>query len=193
VSGSVSENTNTPPASLSAGRTCGDCRLCCKLPDIPELSKPRDRWCQNASRERGTEGCTIYNDRPQVCREFSCAWLSGLGKEQDRPDKLGVMWQPLDLPDGRPGIGVVEARPGALDKPRARMWLQTFENAKPGQVVVRRYEHPVFQMPTIGGRTEAAPSSQIEPRPGLAVRVSGGPPIPGAAARLARAGSTVPA
>ncbi|MEM1183809.1 MAG: hypothetical protein AAGI53_02295 [Planctomycetota bacterium] len=134
------------PKNLSQGRSCGSCRVCCKLPDIPELDKPRDTWCRFSAKSKGAPGCTRYEARPDVCREFECAWLSGLGDADDRPDKLGVLWQPLDLPDGRRGLGIVEARPGALNEPRARAWLERFERAKPGRIVVRRYEHPVFQV-----------------------------------------------
>ncbi len=191
--------------SLTMGRSCGDCRVCCKLPDIPELNKPRDSWCPSISKSKakGCGGCGRYETRPQVCRDFSCGWLSGLGEEQDRPDKLGVLWQPLELPDGRPGLGVVEARPGALNEPRAQAWLEHFNRAKPGQVVVRKHEHPVFQMvgltverkaPEIGLRSRLV-AAQVEARPGF----EGTGTVPAAArgagmlAEAARTGATVPA
>ncbi len=176
--------------SLTMGRSCGDCRVCCKLPDIPELSKPRDTWCQHASKAKGPGGCTQYESRPGVCREFSCGWLSGLGEAQDRPDRLGVLWQPLELPDGRPGMGVVEARPGALNEPRAQAWLEHFNRSKPGQVVVRKHEHPVFQMvgltverrtPEIGLRSPLV-AAQVEARPGFegtGTRAGWGPAVAG--------------
>ena len=56
-------------------RTCGTCSLCCKLPSVSELNKPVDTWCKHAAPGRG--GCMIYADRPQNCRGFICAWLSG--------------------------------------------------------------------------------------------------------------------
>jgi len=156
--------------NLSGGRSCGGCRVCCKLPDIPELNKPRDTWCRHAVKRKGVPGCSVYADRPDVCREFECAWLSGLGDDADRPDRLGVLWQPLELPDGRPGIGVVEARPGALNEPRAKMWLERFERAKPGQVVVRKFENPVFQLTglTVGGSPLASGSIEVRPSPAVA-------------------------
>jgi hypothetical protein len=37
------------------------------------------------------ERCSIYETRPEACRAYSCAWLHGLGAEQDRPDKCGIL------------------------------------------------------------------------------------------------------
>lgn len=155
-----------------AERACGDCRICCKLPDIPELNKPRDTWCRHTSLRDGTPGCSIYDDRPGVCREFRCAWLDGLGTDRDRPDKLGVMWQPIRVPDGTaegaPGLAFVETRPGALQEPRVRALLAEFTARKPGQIVVRRSGHPRFEaVPmTLERRAiDAKPASVIESKP----------------------------
>ncbi len=65
-------------------RACGACTLCCKVMGIKALDKPRDVWCSHASRG----GCSIYADRPEECRTFSCLWLleENLGPEW-KPDK----------------------------------------------------------------------------------------------------------
>ena len=63
--------------------TRGNCSLCCKLQAIPELDKPADKWCQHCRPGKG--GCSIYNDRPNVCQAYMCLWLDGL---------LGDEWQP---------------------------------------------------------------------------------------------------
>jgi hypothetical protein len=57
----------------ASGRSCGECSLCCKLPRIPVLNKPAGKWCKHARPGKG--GCSIYNDRPDVCRGFACEWL----------------------------------------------------------------------------------------------------------------------
>jgi hypothetical protein len=54
------------------GRQCGSCSLCCKVLVIPELSKPAGPWCEHCNPGRG---CSIYADRPPVCRAFGCQWL----------------------------------------------------------------------------------------------------------------------
>jgi len=54
------------------GRSCGTCTLCCYLPGVVELNKPRNTWCQHC--EQG-KGCKIYAERPESCRAWSCGWL----------------------------------------------------------------------------------------------------------------------
>jgi hypothetical protein len=70
---------------LVAGRSCGQCSLCCKLPRIGELDKPAGDWCTHCAPGRG--GCKIYQDRPSECRNFYCAWRLS--------PELGPEWRPL--------------------------------------------------------------------------------------------------
>jgi hypothetical protein len=72
-----------------AAKQCGTCSLCCKTMVIPELKKPKDRWCPNFARGRG---CAIYADRPPSCRDFTCYWLldPALGPEW-KPDKCKMV------------------------------------------------------------------------------------------------------
>ena len=61
--------------SMSSGapaRECGECTLCCKVMGIGELEKPAGVWCAHCKSNRG---CSIYETRPQECRDFVCAWL----------------------------------------------------------------------------------------------------------------------
>jgi hypothetical protein len=55
-------------------RACGTCSLCCKLPYVGVLNKPIDTWCPHARPGHG--GCSIYADRPSICRTFVCGWLA---------------------------------------------------------------------------------------------------------------------
>jgi hypothetical protein len=57
------------------GRKCGSCSLCCKLLDIEDedITKPAHTWCQHCRPGHG--GCSIYRQRPLVCRAFACQWL----------------------------------------------------------------------------------------------------------------------
>lgn len=54
-------------------RTCRDCGLCCTHMAVKELDKPVGVRCVHL---RGTR-CSRYETRPQICREFECAWLQG--------------------------------------------------------------------------------------------------------------------
>ena len=46
--------------------------MCCKLPRIPVLDKPAGEWCRHCT---PGVGCNIYDERPQMCREFFCQWI----------------------------------------------------------------------------------------------------------------------
>lgn len=57
------------------GRSCGQCSLCCKLPFIEApLFKSAGVWCQHCRPGKG--GCSIYDARPDPCRDFLCLWLA---------------------------------------------------------------------------------------------------------------------
>ncbi|PYE98160.1 hypothetical protein C8J35_104136 [Rhizobium sp. PP-F2F-G38] len=80
---SAPQATGLPPADGTA-RHCRTCTLCCRLPDIDALDKPANAWCRHCVAERG---CTIYAERPALCRDFLCAWMT-------KPD-LEPEWDPL--------------------------------------------------------------------------------------------------
>ena len=64
---------------------CGGCNMCCKIPDIVELSKPRNQWCSHCDIGKG---CRIYETRPVPCREFECLWLESQREKQPLPPEL---------------------------------------------------------------------------------------------------------
>ncbi len=65
-------------------RSCGSCSMCCKFFYIPEVNKLPNEWCQFC--KPGKQACTIYADRPKVCKDFECEW-----KMQQ---SLGDEWYP---------------------------------------------------------------------------------------------------
>jgi hypothetical protein len=79
MSGETKMPNNVP------ARTCGDCSLCCKLARVDELDKPAGVWCRHCAPGRG--GCTIYETRPNVCRNWACSWIVD--------SRLGPEWYPL--------------------------------------------------------------------------------------------------
>jgi len=76
-------------SSIVAGRACNACTLCCRLPDIDHFDKPADEWCLHCV---AGQGCSIYAERPSVCREFLCLWMTDhdLGEEWE-PSRSHVM------------------------------------------------------------------------------------------------------
>jgi hypothetical protein len=97
-------------------RSCGGCTACCTALGVVELKKKMWVRCD----EECTSGCSIYDNRPQSCRDFTCLWLTGNieGDERRRPDQLGLIFvgqgkkfKEIDIPV----IGVWEIRPDALN------------------------------------------------------------------------------
>ncbi|USN98833.1 MAG: hypothetical protein H6810_11840 [Phycisphaeraceae bacterium] len=132
------DSRESPTAQRAQGRDCGTCRACCTVFDVPDVDKPRNVLCPHADRTGSDLGCTIYTDRPDVCRAFECAWKQGLAGENDRPDKLGVLFYLIPLNDRRPGLGVVETTPGAFERKPVQQLLRLFNGRKPGRIMVRR-------------------------------------------------------
>ena len=76
---------------LVAGRTCGECVVCCVIPHVqaPTFTKEAGVMCQHCS----GSNCTIYEDRPSQCRDFYCLWRRvGTMPDELRPDRTGVMF-----------------------------------------------------------------------------------------------------
>lgn len=55
---------------------CGSCSLCCKILWIPELDKKAGVWCKHC-KPGNKKPCSIYENRPTLCRTFQCAWVKG--------------------------------------------------------------------------------------------------------------------
>lgn len=103
---------SAPATTPHAG--CGTCTLCCKLLAVDAISKPACSWCPHAE---PTQGCTIYDERPQPCIDFECLWLRSQSRpkplpENLRPDRCRVV---LDgTADGDALVAHVDpTRPGA--------------------------------------------------------------------------------
>jgi len=70
---------------------CGSCNLCCILPKLPELNKEAGITCKYLCNT-----CTIYDNRPDACKEFSCAYHQmDKVSEKLRPDNCGIIFEKL--------------------------------------------------------------------------------------------------
>ena len=92
---------------------------------IPELGKPAGVPC--AYLRPG--GCAIYESRPIVCQRYSCLWLQGYLGDEDRPDKLGVLFVAFEE-DGQKLLGSYDLRPGARETTRANEALEELRNLR---------------------------------------------------------------
>lgn len=72
------------------GKNCGECTLCCKLLAVKEFKKPIGIMCEHCSPDHG---CTIYEDRPQRCRNFECLWLKSDLPGSLKPSNCGVIFR----------------------------------------------------------------------------------------------------
>ena len=69
-------------------RECGDCNLCCKwlyLNVDNELVRP-GRPCKYVGKS-----CTIHEKRPNVCRNYFCAYIQGVLPEWMKPSHCGII------------------------------------------------------------------------------------------------------
>lgn len=72
---------------------CEECRACCTVFEVEEISKPFGVPCQHLGPTPFGPGCTIYPDRPEPCKHFVCLWLDS----QRRPileDRMGEDLRP---------------------------------------------------------------------------------------------------
>ena len=110
---------------LPVTRSCGGCQACCVTLGVEELSKAAGHACSLLC----TAGCSVYDGRPQSCRDYTCLWLAGnFGSQRDRPDRLGVIAD-MSVPSATvlelrgKGFSVAclrEVRRGALESKRVR-------------------------------------------------------------------------
>lgn len=99
---------------LEFQRSCGECTACCVLPRIPigedsDLLEGKQGYtpCKYLRTHNCGTGCSIYSQRPQLCKDYRCLWRAGIiqGDERRRPDKLGLMFTLDEVEDK----GVIEA------------------------------------------------------------------------------------
>ena len=93
---------------LVPGRECGSCNVCCHQPLInaPGIQKPPGVLCSHWARD---VGCTIYAERPGVCRGHLCGWRTlGRFDESWRPDlsQIYIQVNAVAHPDFRDQVPV---------------------------------------------------------------------------------------
>ncbi len=71
-------------------RPCGECTACCAGMLIGEAYGNKfgyGKHCVFLVENK----CSIYATRPQVCRNYQCAWSQGLLPEWMKPSRCGVL------------------------------------------------------------------------------------------------------
>ena len=80
--------------------TCGSCTICCTALSIKEINKPEGVRCEHLTEQ----GCGIYNNRPEECRNYECGFLSYDLHRKLRPDRSGFI---IGFADTRLGPSIV--------------------------------------------------------------------------------------
>ena len=103
-------------------RPCDGCRACCSAMAVEELGKPNYTTCKYECEK----GCSIYGNHPGTCRAFFCLWKlpNWLLKENDRPDKLGVVFYVRTEGETKQ-LEIWELWPGAAKQPQVVSILTT--------------------------------------------------------------------
>jgi hypothetical protein len=119
------------PVIPVAGRSCGDCAMCCKLGTIQEVNKPDGQWCQHCSTRTK---CDIYATRPAVCADYYCVYMLGDLSEDWRPTKSKLMVSAML--DGSLTISVDASRPDAWKKEPYFSLIRQWSGQRPVKVFV---------------------------------------------------------
>jgi hypothetical protein len=137
----------TTEGTVLEGRNCDGCAMCCKLLIIDDFNKPSNEWCRHCNPKKG---CTIYDQRPQTCRNFNCGYLVIPGLSDDwKPAKCKFMIT-FDAPSNRIQILMDPTRPdGWRAEPyysRIKQWSKDAVAAR-GQVLVHANNRTIIVLP----------------------------------------------
>ena len=107
-------------------RDCGTCRECCVTCPVETLEKPAFTPCSKLNPDADACGaCTIYDQRPNECAAYECAWLVGEFGDEDRPDKSRILFEHTHLSQDGASPGPVVLLGMIIDKaPTAAQFLQ---------------------------------------------------------------------
>jgi len=96
-------------------RSCGGCTACCQVVPVRELGLKAHQGCPHIRDilHAAGPGCGIYSKRPRSCRLWNCGWLESDWADDLRPDRCGVVVDPmLDL-----------IKIDGVERPAAQLWV----------------------------------------------------------------------
>jgi len=133
---------------------CGPCTACCVHVPIPAgivapKAKPAGVTCPHLEEQ----GCARYDDRPDTCVRFHCAWLAdGTWPEAWRPHEAGLLCLREMMPNGTTASVVYETVAGRLNSPVAERIIAELQSTSAAVVIVDAQDHPT----TLPGRAAVA-------------------------------------
>lgn len=112
---------------------------------MPSLDKLPYSTCKHAC----ATGCASYTARPGECHDYRCLWLDdAVGDDDDRPDRLGLMFDLPSLIEDHPDYQGVQAICARELHPRAR------DDARAAAMLTRLARVMVVRLTSPAGRTE---------------------------------------
>jgi hypothetical protein len=79
------------------GKSCGSCTACCSSVPVKEIGLKAWTRCPHLhSLPSIHTGCSIYSRRPSSCRVWSCGWLVADWSDDLKPDRCGVIVDPME-------------------------------------------------------------------------------------------------
>lgn len=112
--------------------------MCCVVAAVPDLDKPAFTPCPLL--RTSPDGCcsvAAEPGRPDICAAYRCAWLDGLGTDDDRPDSIGAMFSINRTERGVIGFAI-ETEPDAMTT-SARDMAVTFARGHQMPLIVGAY------------------------------------------------------
>ena len=118
---------------------CGECTVCCTLSYVKELNKKPGETCKHCIEKTG---CGIYEQRPQECKEFECAYLeSGVTNISLRPDNCNVMFFKKS---DRIFVGAVVPNKSVSDIARGQ--IESFKQQGYSVVMIKLFAKPHIEL-----------------------------------------------
>jgi hypothetical protein len=108
-----------------SARQCGSCSACCTVLGVVEIDKDEFTPCSHVAPGSEEGGCAVYGSRPASCEAYECLWLAGaLPEDDDRPDKLGIVFSSNASPVLENYLQAAEVWPGAAGGDRAQALIK---------------------------------------------------------------------
>ena len=107
-------------------RPCDECNACCAGQLSGEVYG-RKFGCGKKCDFLIKGLCSIYNDRPKMCRDYQCAWTQHLFDEDLRPDKCGLMISVENDENEQKFFRIMEIRPNVASEVYERVTKRILE------------------------------------------------------------------
>jgi hypothetical protein len=144
--------------------------MCCKLYDVPAVPKKAGAWCPHCA---VGQGCKIYDERPDLCREFVCLWIQDAGLPEDWKPEKSKMVATVSAQTGFIHVRCDPASPNAWRRDPHHSYLRSWSR----QLLERRSHLLVFvgEQAHLIMPEQDVPLGKMSPETSFAVKRTFGP------------------